>query len=54
MRGTDIMSVIIISMVIHILSLKRWFDNCAKYDNLTDKIHTTLKKTYLPLIRYKL
>lgn len=38
------MSIIIISMVIHILSLKKWFDNCAKY-NLTDKTHTTLKKT---------
>ena len=32
--GIDLMLVIIIiSLVIHILSLK-WFDNCAKYENL--------------------
>lgn len=25
-------------MVIHILSFKKWFENCVKYENLIDKI----------------
>lgn len=36
--GIDkLLAVITINLVINSLSLKRWFD-CAKYDNLTNKI----------------
>lgn len=37
--GIDIMLfVTIISLLIHVLSLTKWFDNSAKYEKLTDKI----------------
>lgn len=30
--------IIAISLVLHILSFKKWFDNHVKYENLIDKI----------------
>ena len=46
LTGTDIMSIIIIiSLIIHILSFKKWFDNCAKYEISTDKIQDLEKLT---------
>ena len=34
-----------INLGINILSLKEWFDNCAKYDNWTGKMQTLEKLT---------
>ena len=42
----DIRSIIIIViLVIHVLSFKKWFDVHAKYENLTDKIQALEKHT---------
>lgn len=37
--------ILIMSLIINILSFKKWFDNWAKYDNLTDKIQPLERPT---------
>lgn len=40
LAGIDIMSIIIITLVIRVLSLKMWLNISAKYEKLTIKMHS--------------